>query len=81
MIERGDGVRFTLETFVELGVAGFDGDAAVEAGESRAFHTSPMPPSPIRERISYGPSFAPEESGMIFRLVYIIGLDALGGAM
>src|SRR5437660_915800 len=26
---------------------------------SRAFHTSPMPPSPIAETISYGPSFAP----------------------
>src|SRR6266849_3939200 len=26
---------------------------------SRAFHTSPMPPSPIAEAISYGPSFEP----------------------
>src|SRR5450631_1745644 len=26
---------------------------------SLAFHTCPMPPAPMRERISYGPSFAP----------------------
>jgi hypothetical protein len=31
---------------------------------SRAFQTCPMPPSPIRERISYGPSFAPGFNSM-----------------
>src|SRR5438045_4156207 len=28
---------------------------------SRALYTSPMPPAPIAERISYGPSLEPEE--------------------
>src|SRR6185436_7197109 len=31
---------------------------------SRAFHTSPMPPAPRAERISYGPSRVPGASAM-----------------
>jgi hypothetical protein len=31
---------------------------------SRTFHTSPMPPAPMRARISYGPSLSPTESGI-----------------
>src|SRR5215471_2269023 len=32
---------------------------------SRARYTSPIPPAPIAERTSYGPSRVPEESGML----------------
>src|ERR1051326_29078 len=34
---------------------------------SRARYTSPIPPAPIRPRISYGPSFSPTDRG-IFRI-------------
>src|ERR1035438_2747226 len=32
---------------------------------SRAFHTSPIPPAPMGERISYGPSLSPTERGIL----------------
>src|SRR6187455_2638893 len=39
---------------------------------SRAFHTSPMPPAPRAERISYGPSRVPDVRAM--ELVRIIAM-------
>jgi hypothetical protein len=48
-----------------LGRDNAEGLATVRSSRvSRAFHTSPMPPSPMAETIWYGPSFAPAEIGM-----------------
>src|SRR5512133_1031418 len=43
---------------------------------SRARKTSPMPPAPRGERISYGPSFVPGESGI--RLIQFSVADQKG---
>src|ERR1019366_2479842 len=37
---------------------------------SRAFHTSPIPPSPIFAMSSYGPSLSPPCSGIFVRSTY-----------
>src|SRR6187401_1794286 len=46
---------------------------------SRAFQTSPMPPAPSAERISYGPSRVPGARGKVAPLLlFLLSLLALG---
>ena len=51
MIESGNGARFPLEALREL-LLGYLMATIRSRRVSRAFHTSPMPPSPIDERTS-----------------------------
>jgi hypothetical protein len=64
VIQSGDGLCLAREPRFHFRVAGEmygkDFDATLRFRcVSRALYTSPWPPAPM-ERISYGPSFAPE---------------------
>jgi hypothetical protein len=64
MIQRGERLRFACEPRESVGIIGegvrkdFQGDVAIEPRIACAV-TSPIPPAPNAERISYGPSRAP----------------------
>jgi hypothetical protein len=47
-----------LEAFAESGGASHDSDDALKSRVAR-LPDLPIPPSPMRERVAYGPSFAP----------------------
>jgi len=65
VIERGDGARFPLEAFAELGSGDFERDDAIQAGVDGPSRPLPcLPLGPMGARISYGPSSSPEESGI-----------------
>ena len=55
VIQRGDSACLALESFGELLQAHLDGHDPVEPGITRLIYF-PIPPAPMRPRISYGPS-------------------------
>ena len=65
MVERGERLRFALEPRQPLGIVRKRRRAATFSATSRlsfvsrARYTSPMPPAPRAERISYGPRRVP----------------------
>ena len=58
MVHRRDGPSLTIKTLTEMAVTCLDGDQPIEARVA-AFQTSPMPPAPRADKISYGPSRVP----------------------
>lgn len=65
MVQAGDGARLAVEAPTEVGVVGeVRGEiltATVRSSRvSFARYTSPIPPAPQGDRISYGPSRVPE---------------------
>jgi hypothetical protein len=64
MVERGDGSRFAQKAVRKLLGAELNRHIAIQ-GVSRALHTSPIPPLPMAETISYEPSFSPGLSSML----------------
>ncbi len=69
MIQRGNGARLALEASTQVvalgGMFRLTLMATVRSSlVSRALYTSTMPPAPIGEMISYGPSFSLGERGM-----------------
>ena len=64
MVQRGEDLRFALEPREAIGIGGEDVGRTFSATSrfsfvSRARYTSPMPPAPSGERISYGPRRVP----------------------
>ena len=69
MIERREDLRFAAKARQPVGIIGKRGQQHLIATSrfswvSRARYTSPIPPAPSAERISYGPRRAPEDNGM-----------------
>jgi hypothetical protein len=61
MVQRRDRARLALESIAELLRGDLNGDIG-PSRESLARQTSPIPPCPRRDRISYGPRRSPVAS-------------------
>ena len=73
MIERRGGLRLLHEAAAAVLVRDAVGGSTLMATSrssrgSRARYTSPMPPAPISESTSYGPSFEPEAASPLCAL-------------
>ncbi len=62
MVQGGDTASFFCEAFDVLALQPLNGHDTVK---SRAFHTSPMTPSPTGASNRYGPTCIPDSQGVI----------------
>ena len=73
VVEGSYGPRFALEALGEFGLRNLYGDHAVEARVAGLAATSPIPPVPIKSRISYGPSFVPAARDILPEILSKLG--------